>query len=365
MSQDNSNGGRNQSLPSGILSILSLFALIFAPFIMLYNALCKIVADGRRAYDGGSWSFSKWLGWFTVDSLMYMLSLVFLFFIPLPFFGPLSRAYTGGYSRGRKKYGFSGYDRWCLMGWLVVTGWVVHLVGKANGSLQAYTGMAIDESTLAWAWLGVIIFTFIVLIEDFPKERMIRLMLFGSLVGMIIAFDFVVRGYIYQSKPFVVKAIETSRRIDVVVEWGFPMVLSIVFGGIFVMKAVFYKVANHIHFTNRSNMFEYRNLLEKSESHEKQYMPPKVEITCWLKYLFFGVAPMQFGDPGTPRSVKLVLVPLPFTKKHKVNKWLATTDVTLVDNRTNASGTPPQQPDAPTNETVQTPVASTASSTTE
>jgi len=170
MSQNNPNTGQNQSAPGGILSILSLFALIFAPFIWIYQGVTKVLADGRNAARGGTWSFSKWIVWFAVDNLMYVLSLGFLFFVPLPCFGPLSRAYTGGYSRGRKKFGFSGYDRWCLVGWLVVTGWVVHLVGKANGRLEEHLGFAINESTWAWIWLGVIIFTFIVLIEDFPKS---------------------------------------------------------------------------------------------------------------------------------------------------------------------------------------------------
>lgn len=359
MSQNNANSGQNQSAPGGILSILSLFALIFAPFIWIYQGVTRVLADGRNAARGGTWSFSKWIVWFSVDSLMYVLSLGFLFFVPLPCFGPLSRAYTGGYSRGRKKFGFSGYDRWCLVGWLVVTGWLVHLVGKANGRLEEHLGFTVNESTLAWIWLGVIIFTFIVLIEDFPKERMIRLTLFGCLAGMIIAFDFLLRAYVYQSKPFVVKAIEATREIDVVVEWGFPMVLSTVLGGIFVFKVIFYKIVNHVHFTNKSNMFEYRNLLEKSASHEKQYMPPEVEITCWLKYIFFGVAPMKFGDPGTPRHIKLVLVPLPLSKKRKVNKWLSTTDVTVVNVREDGAGNQPQQPDSPpAPNATPTPVAS-------
>jgi hypothetical protein len=245
-----------------------------------------------------------------------------LMFFPIPV-GIFRRQLAGKAIEGGTLEFYSHPNFVCTMH-LIWVGWLVTLGEFYNGFVEKK--WEISDNYLSWPWLFVLTITIIVMGLQF--SRVVVGFLFAAIavsgmgLWLIQALkDFPVFEYIA----------EKINKIDVGVDWGVPMVVSLVLGIMFVCVATWRRMNDCWSLRAKGNYLEHENFQEKDRTISKGAKTFIAVFPCLLRrYLFFG-----YGNIEVRSSTGTTLIDcidgVFFARHHAdiVKFRFGTTDVTI------------------------------------
>ena len=245
-----------------------------------------------------------------------------LMFIPLPI-GIFRRQLAGKAVEGDSMEFYSHPDFVCTMH-LIWVGWLVTLGVFYNNVVEEK--WQIPDNYLSWPWLFVLTITLIVMGLQFSRVVVGFLLAAIALSGMGLFLiqalkDFPVFEYIAKKMD----------QIPVIVEWGVPMVVSLVLGITFVCVATWRRMNDCWSLKAHGNYLEHENFQEKDRTISKGAKTFVAVFPCLLRrYLFFG-----YGNIEVRSSTGTTLIDLIdgvfFARYHAdiIKFRFGTTDVSL------------------------------------
>ncbi|MCH7687798.1 MAG: hypothetical protein IH899_14130 [Planctomycetes bacterium] len=245
-----------------------------------------------------------------------------LMFIPIPV-GIFRRQLAGKSIEGDSMEFYSHPDFVCTMH-LIWVGWLVTLGVFYNNVVEEE--WQISDNFLSWPWLFVLTITIIVMGLQFSRV-VVGFLLAGIAVSGMGLFliqalkDFPVFEYIAKKMD----------AIPVIVEWGVPMVVSLILGIIFVCVATWRRMNDCWSIKAKGNYLEHENFQEKDRTISKGAKTFVAVFPCLMRrYLFFG-----YGNIEVRSSTGTTLIDLIdgvfFARYHAdiIKFRFSTTDVSL------------------------------------
>ena len=245
-----------------------------------------------------------------------------LMFIPLPI-GIFRRQLAGKAIEGDSMEFYSHPNFVCTMH-LIWVGWLVTL-GKFYNDF-ADDKWEIPNNYLIWPWLFVLTITIIVMGLQFSRVVVGFLLSAIAVSGMGLWLIQALKDF-----PVFQFIAEKLRDIDVEVDWGVPMVVSLILGMIFVCVATWRRMNDCWSIRAKGNYLEHENFQEKDRTIAKGAKTFVAVFPCLLRrYLFFG-----YGNIEVRSSTGTTLIDLIdgvfFARYHAdiIKFRFSTTDVTM------------------------------------
>lgn len=205
-----------------------------------------------------------------------------LLFFPLPI-GLFRRQLAGRTDDHGELQFFSHPDFVCTMH-LIWVGWLVTLGEFYNQYASDHQFTQIPNGFLSWPWLFVLTVTLIVMGLQFARVAV------GFLIAAIVITGLILFLSETLSEVAVFHAIhDVLKKIPVTVDWGVPMVVSLVLGLVFVSMASWRRMNDCWSLKARGNYLEHENFQEKDRTISKGAKTFVAVFPCILRrYLLFG-----------------------------------------------------------------------------
>jgi hypothetical protein len=245
-----------------------------------------------------------------------------LMFIPLPV-GIFRRQLAGKAVEGGTMEFYSHPNFVCTMH-LIWVGWLVTLGVVYNDVAEPKWEIPYDY--LMWPWLFVLTMTIIVMGLQFSRVVVGFLLAAIAVSGMGLWLIQALK-----EVPVFEYIAKKIGDIDVVVEWGVPMVVSLILGIIFVFVATWRRMNDCWSIKAKGNYLEHENFQEKDRTISKGAKTFVAVYPCLMRrYLFFG-----YGNIEVRSSTGTTLIDLIdgvfFARYHAdiIKFRFGTTDVSL------------------------------------
>jgi len=206
------------------------------------------------------------------------------------------------------------------IGWLVTIGALIRQPFDPQGLNPTW------DYVLSWPWLVALTLTIIIMGLQFTRVAV------GFLTAGLIIFFMAL--WLIQAMSDIQVFREIAgllRSIPVLVQWGVPMVVSLVLGFTFVCVATWRRMNDCWTLRPSGNYLEHENFQERDRTISKGAKTFVAVYPCLLRrYLFFG-----FGDIEVRSSTGATLIDridgVFFAQRHadQIKDWLGTTDVRL------------------------------------
>ena len=248
-----------------------------------------------------------------------------LMFIPLPI-GIFRRQLAGKAVEGDSMEFYSHPNFVCTMH-LIWVGWVVTLGEMFNTFAEANDwNILIPREALSWPWLFVLTVTVIVMGLQFSRVAVGFLLAAISVTGMGLWLIQVLADVtLFKDMAKIIHGIPVS------VQWGVPMVVSLILGIIFVCVATWRRMNDCWSLKAHGNYLEHENFQEKDRTISKGAKTFVAVFPCLLRrYLLFG-----YGNIEVRSSTGTTLIDLIdgvfFARYHAdiIKFRFGTTDVSL------------------------------------
>jgi len=220
-----------------------------------------------------------------------------LLFFPLPI--GLFRRQLAGFTDDNGELQFYSHPNFVCTMHLIWVGWLVTLGEFYNQYASNHRYSQIPDGFLSWPWLFVLTVTLIVMGLQFARVA----------VGFLLAAIVIIGLTLILSETLSDVAVfhtihEFLKDIPVTVEWGVPMVVSLILGLVFVSVATWRRMDDCWSLQARGNYLEHENFQEKDRTISKGAKTFVATFPCILRrYLLFG-----YGDIEVRSSTGTTLV---------------------------------------------------------
>ena len=228
------------------------------------------------------------LTWQSIQSLVvYFLGNLILVFLPLPL-GLLRRKLVGRIDANGdlEFYSHPNFVCTCHLVWV---GWLVSFAGLYNQIAALRGWNVLPVNWLSWLWMLVLVFTLVVLGLKFGRVACGFLAAAATIavLGIIIA-------ELKVEVPLTVSFLYSLGCIPMQLDWGVPMLTSLVLGMIFASVATWQSVNDRWILPVRGNYIEHVNFQQRDRSISKGAKSFVAQFDCLVRrYLFFGYGDIQ------------------------------------------------------------------------
>ncbi len=205
-----------------------------------------------------------------------------LLFMPMPL-GIFRRQLAGKHVEGGDLEFYSHPNFVCTMH-LIWIGWLVTIGELYNDYAKEHNHPVIPDFVLSWPWLVVLLVTLVVMGLQFARVALGFLILALLLTGVTLGLTENMSDY-----PIFSHVHEVLKKIDVGVEWGVPMVISLTLGMTFVCVATWRRMNDRWILKPRGNYLEHENFQERDRTISKGAKTFVAVFPCLVRrYLLFG-----------------------------------------------------------------------------
>ena len=312
-------------LVSALQGTLNFLAWIFSlvGFTLVLSTFFKGLADSLSNWRTMVKTKGKQVLW---DGFIYCLSLVRLFFAPVPY-GPLSKPLISHYDRNNTHIIPWISLKVMTFGWLVTVSWLVFFLGVLGEVTTVYyERRLIPDGFLHGFWIATLVGSGMLFFYDWKRQDIERLLLIGiAVIASYVAIE------------------QATTRFLLGDLWAWLLTTESMFGWhVPFWPALFGSVAITIHIVRADlfrtirqeqagNYFQLHSVIAGDSVREKSATPPQLIVPCIMKLLLLRQGIIHF--PAVPeRSLPAwdVEVVRPMWTYRNIIKWSGTTNVAVV-----------------------------------
>ncbi len=219
-----------------------------------------------------------------------------LLFFPVPI-GVLKRQLVGKQKSG--EFEFYSHPNFVCTAHLIWLGWAVAAAAIYNQYAAANALWQVPIGVMSWAWLVVLVSTFIVMGLRFNRVAT-GFLGAGVLISLLAAVVFELR-----SEFGLFEGIRNAlSSIPVVVDWGVPMMTSLVLGSVFAGVAAWRRLNDRWMLRDFGNFLEHMNFQHRDRSISKGAKTFVAVHNCLIRrYLLFGYGAIEVRTSSGTRLI--------------------------------------------------------------